>query len=1367
MNKKILTDMKNTVRIPLTIALVALLSFNLSAEWVKNPHANPQPQAQPSGKRISAGCVPATSSTELKINNVRARINTGGDMWWDLQGNPVYEIPRGSQKHSMFSASLWIGGVDVNGQLKLAALRYRQVGNDFWPGPLTIDNTAAIDPETCAEYDKHFPMTRAEVNEFIANQLFPDPNYVIPRSILDWPAHGDVTKNQSYYLAPFFDADGDGNYDPYAGDYPYYDINNSLCPTLPQNKFKPPVPTKETEIGITHGGILSDQVLKGDETLWWVFNDKGNAHTETQGEPIGLEIRAQAFGFATNDEINNMTFYSYEIINRSTYRLTETYFSQWVDTDVGYAYDDYVGCDVQRGLGYCYNGKAQDGSGKFDHYGDQPPAIGVDFFQGPYMDPDGIDNPKYDALGNQICDVSINGVNFGDTIVDNERFGMRRFVYHNNTGGGGLWAMQDPQIAIEYYRLLRGIWKDGVHMQYGGNAHPNSTPPAYGPASDFMFPDLTDPCNWGTGGVPPNGPKKWTEQSANNLPYDRRFMQSAGPFTLEPGAVNYITVGIPWARAATGGPFASVELLRQVDDKCQRLFDNCFKVVDGPDAPDLVIQEMDRTLLLYVSNRRISNNYNEGYVEWDPGIISPDSLPFTQPGGTIIPRYDSLYRFEGYKIYQVRDASVSISEVKDPDKARLVAQCDVKNGVTQLVNYYFSDQVQGNIPVEEVNGFDEGVRHSFKITEDFFASGDRRLVNHKKYYYIAIAYAYNNYKKYSQDPGVLDGLHGQKQPYLAGRKTAVGTAITSVTAIPHNPSPEKGGTEPQAEYGDGVKIKRIEGHGNGGNLLRLTQSSVDKIMSGPPWNNLTPEYENGLGPIDVKVIDPLNVKKADYVLKFQSGGSLDTARWILIDLTDNDTIFSERTISVANEQLLLDRGLAITIGQSLAPGTPPGDEDVGLLDATMTFADSSKRWLSGVPDIDASPSLNWIRSGSREDASEPKNNDYIYLVPGSNPPVTMPYDPKEYFEKLIGGTWAPYFMVSRFDDPPYTGLQYFNLTMNTFMNLNKLYSVDVVFTNDKSKWTRCPVIELGKEQALNEGAAVKYQLRKGQSVNKEGQPDGTGTGMGWFPGYAINVETGERLNMMFGENSWLIGQNGRDMKWNPTDEYFTPLGEALLGGFHAVYVFGHHINGNDHSPAYDEGQWAYNKLTNASNFALRDVYKDVMWVNFPMLAGNSSLLETDATVRIRVKRPYANNYWTTSGAATPQNNNQPMYSFNTNDVYTKVGVKEVAESALDIIRVVPNPYYAYSAYETNQLDNRVKVTNLPEKCTISIYSIDGTLIRQYTKDDPTTSIEWDLKNSAGIPISGGVYLLHINAPGIGEKIVKWFGTLRPLDLNSF
>ena len=31
----------------------------------------------------------------------------------------------------------------------------------------------------------------------------------------------------------------------------------------------------------------------------------------------------------------------------------------------------------------------------------------------------------------------------------------------------------------------------------------------------------------------------------------------------------------------------------------------------------------------------------------------------------------------------------------------------------------------------------------------------------------------------------------------------------------------------------------------------------------------------------------------------------------------------------------------------------------------------------------------------------------------------------------------------------------------------------------------------------------------------------------------------------------------------------------------------------------------------------------------------------------------------------------------------------------------------------------------------------------------------------------GLYILHINAPGVGEKIIKWYGALRPIDLDTF
>ncbi len=65
------------------------------------------------------------------------------------------------------SGSLWIGGLDVNQQLKLAALRYRQVGLDYWAGPLTTDGAASVDAETCAEWDQHYVVTREEIDQFI------------------------------------------------------------------------------------------------------------------------------------------------------------------------------------------------------------------------------------------------------------------------------------------------------------------------------------------------------------------------------------------------------------------------------------------------------------------------------------------------------------------------------------------------------------------------------------------------------------------------------------------------------------------------------------------------------------------------------------------------------------------------------------------------------------------------------------------------------------------------------------------------------------------------------------------------------------------------------------------------------------------------------------------------------------------------------------------------------------------------------------------------------------------------------------------------------------------------------------------------
>ena len=267
-------------------------------------------------------------------------------MWWDLN-QARYEVPKGGERHSMFAGALWLGGVDQGNQLKLAAMTYRSRGNDYWTGPLTTDGSASVDKSVCDKYDRHWFMYREEVEIHRAwleckddpscDQSKNFPGYSIPLRIQEWPGNG-VVGELPYVLAPFVDRDGDLVYDPNV-DYPAYDLDKSFDCTK-----------KDVDL------------VYGDETIWWVYNDRGNVHTETQAGALWIEIRAQAFAFSTNDEVNNMTFNNYRILNRSTFRLTNTYFSTWFDPDLGNYLDDIIGCDIPRGLGYCYNGDANDES---------------------------------------------------------------------------------------------------------------------------------------------------------------------------------------------------------------------------------------------------------------------------------------------------------------------------------------------------------------------------------------------------------------------------------------------------------------------------------------------------------------------------------------------------------------------------------------------------------------------------------------------------------------------------------------------------------------------------------------------------------------------------------------------------------------------------------------------------------------------------------------------------------------------------------------------------------------------------------------------------------------------------------------------
>ncbi len=1506
------------------LSALATLPFMAKEKQAGEKHVGSH-DTQPLNGRVSAACAAPKLSHEISYNNVRTIIWTGGDMWWDLATSARYIVPKTfdtkNAVNSSFAGSVWLGGLDQGGQLKIAAMTYRQNGIDFWPGPLDTTNASA-DPAECARYDQIYEITRDEVDRFVAGKGG------ITSNISAWPGNGDVSKNQGRMLAPFYDSNGDGFYDPTTGDYPAYDVNNlALKDAFGYCKAK----------------------LYGDYTLFWVFNDNGGVHTETKGTPIGVEVRAQAFEFKTNDEINNMTFYSYEVFNRSSFQLNKTYFTIWNDCDLGYFLDDYVGCDVKRGLGYIYNADVFDETALgVNGYQDFPPSLGCDFFRGPLADPnDGIDNDQ-DAGS---------GLPNSGTDEPGESIQMSRFTYYNNNYGAFPPQTTNPDFNIHYYNYMTGFWKDGSPFTVGGNAYGGSSP------SQFVYDG--DPVN-NTG---------WTEKNAGNLPGDRRFLQSAGPFTLKPGAVNYVTFGMPWAQSPNkGGNIESVKLLKVADDKAQALFDNCFKLLDGPEAPDMTIQELNDELIIYLTNQKGSNNFryfNNDYAEEDITILS-------DPTSTVqaLSNPDKFYRFEGYIVYQVRDGNVSSTDLTDQSKAHAIFQCDVKNGISRLVNYLPDNSIGTFAPKIMVEGADAGITSTFRVTQDAFSTGENKaLVNNKSYYFIAAAYAYNNYLTYAQDVSPLQSQTanylGQKRPFLEGRK------LKKIAGIPHLIDEEKDGTIMQSVYGFGPKITRLEGQGNGGNKLTLTQASEDEIVA--TGFKADPQYESGQGPISIKVVDPLNVKPADFRFKlinknFHTGIkdspdglnytnnpsqprtwlnpmpsaaanstngltgngannaalNVDNMSWELTNLTTGkvyhpnepnwatntptsssaykDTLY--QTIKVGNEFYFPELGFSVVVKQTPDPGeflnsftdfksalssTYTGAATETFLGASYSVFNGTSNWIANIPDVDGTSPFNWILSGNNQTVG---NEDAYYNLTSDKKPQAF-YDPNKQFGKILGGGWAPYMLCAgyysvspsaggfpsriyggpSFDGRVWANDAYFinNYGLSATPNSNlftegagadgghtdmrKLSSAVIVYTHDKSKWTRCVVLEMQEKSSLSEGKAPFFSPRNHRSVDRNGNVASSasdtlpstntdhpnyisGKGMGWFPGYAINIETGERLNMAFGEDSYQKENNGTDMVWNPTSGVNTPFPYAM-GGKHFVYVFAGNVisskftntgifnwetdlDGVDYGVGrYDAGKrmmrllttffnplYCTGSLSNGQMNPLNGVERDIMWVSIPTVRSGFEFkdpanMPSDVKFQINVAKPYRygysgvstftsqttanfNKYQSVTTAsnltqhikAAPANNNFPYYSFNTNEIATLFNQADVAKNGLDKIRVVPNPYYGSSAYETKRIDNRVRITNLPNKCKIRIYSMNGTLIRTFTRDvsgqedeivyDGDTKqarrvsyLDWDLKNENNITVASGLYIFHIDAPGIGEKILKWFGVMRPLDVQNY
>ncbi len=1284
-------------------------------------------------------CQESRSEVDLEVNNVRARLQVGGDLFWDFSDGR-YIVPKRDPQSgldevsSIFAAAVWLGGVlpgDVP-SLKIACQDYRTVnGVDFYPGPLR-DEDGATDQQLCREWDRFFRVKGDSIRAHLDNVLLFEsleqeyPEDLVPEDVKKWPAIGNPYFNEFYDfelpdaeqgLGNFWDADLDGLYDPTKGDYPIIDIRGCPDPQFP------------------------------DDMYFWIYNDAGNRHEVTEGTPIRMEVQVQGFGYKTQDEINNMTFYRYKLINRAAEPIDSTFFAMWVDPDLGCSEDDFIGCDTAASLMYVYNDDAEDGNSGCDcivenqiipTYCTDIPILGIDYFRGPLSEP------------RRQSDGSFRRVDLG----------MTSFTYYNRGVSNPPAATTDPTVPIEYYRLLNGYWKDGTPYTYTGSGYQDGIIPIR-----YAFTD------------PPNESSGWSMCEAD-LPFDdRRTIQATGPFRLDPGAINELIIGVVWLPEAEY-PCPSIDPLLKADQTAQGLFDACFEKLDGPEAPTMCPIELDQEIIFTLYNRPGSNNAGLAYEEVDPKLKGLNIS-------------DSSYNFEGYRIFQLKNSDIKATQASfnDISSAREILKFDLVNNITTIYNWDSEDDPFSEEPIwspeKMVEGTNNGITHSFSVKLDAFASGeDTRLINFKKYYYAVIAYAHNNF----QDFDVNQPTVGQRTAYIVGDRN-----VTEYIVVPRKTNHLNLNTL----YGEGLEVTRLDGDGVVDNTLMISDETRQKIVENGQVDELT--WLPGGSPLNAKIYDPVNVKDGEYLLTFdniEGDPNMVITRYKVEDVNSGEIYESETTLNILNEALINKFGFSVYFAQGDEPGTNPfNDLSNGFLGAALEYADPlGPQWYNYIPE-GITPAADFIKNNTFEARDFLLDPEQVYsrnFQTGFYPYLLCDYDTSEVpnLNQTQGILYSPSWFHS-----------FASQIRKDVDGLSNLNNVDIVFTSNKDLWSKCMVLQSAnyvyEDQIEDDGESM--DLLRRPSVTKDASStddflpeeadDGT-VGYAYFPGYAVDVESGKRVNIFFGENTFFAPRNlpgfpdslmtGNDRMWNP-NENVPGFDNLLAGGLHYIFVT---------NLDYDGCETLHDSLLNVADrpaifrrVVKRNIFKFISWSGFPIMAREQSLLSykdglipNDFTISLRVKNKFKQEVYTGS------NNGFNQYRIKIDGKQsTPLNVEEV-ESALDLINVVPNPYYAYSVYENSATDNIVKITNLPQQCDVSIYSLDGKFIRKYERfaqggrkpiqNAPIpetlfgTDIEWDLKNDNGIPVASGVYFIHIEAPGLGERVIKWFGVNRKFDPSA-
>ncbi|NOT36801.1 MAG: T9SS type A sorting domain-containing protein [Saprospiraceae bacterium] len=273
----------------------------------------------------------------IHSNEVAAMMRNDGAMFTiEESSNPIgsFKVPFAglATPSSIFNCSLLISGVDSDESKFVVGDLYTPKYN---PGPL--GDLQELTYEEMLNYNKIWSVYGQEIIMHIDDYKKDGVINVKLNNIFAWPGRGNqFFKNYNGFeipdidLAPFYDIDKNGIYNPDKGDYPKVEsVSEELIPA----------------------------------SIHWTVFHKSSKDVDN----IKFEVGLTSWTFNCDNSILNRTiFNNYKIVNRSDKDLEDLSICMFIDPDLGCYTDDYFGSFESLNASYWYNSDNVDGEGTSD-----------------------------------------------------------------------------------------------------------------------------------------------------------------------------------------------------------------------------------------------------------------------------------------------------------------------------------------------------------------------------------------------------------------------------------------------------------------------------------------------------------------------------------------------------------------------------------------------------------------------------------------------------------------------------------------------------------------------------------------------------------------------------------------------------------------------------------------------------------------------------------------------------------------------------------------------------------------------------------------------------------------------------------------